>query len=95
MFPKCPACRSPRHHFLTIVARKSFLSRARKQAVKYANFRNLVLAHSAVALAPDNAGVRVLDSNDRMYAFGASGSKPDQLPAPWPKRLQTIWKRFW
>ncbi len=32
-----------RTHSLTVVVRKSFLSRARKQAVKYANFCNMVL----------------------------------------------------
>jgi flagellar P-ring protein precursor FlgI len=37
-------CRNSRTHSLTVVARKSFLSRARKQAVEYANSCTLVLA---------------------------------------------------
>jgi hypothetical protein len=37
-------CKNSRHHFLPVVARKSSLSCTRKQAVKYANFCNLVLA---------------------------------------------------
>lgn len=52
------------------------------------------LAHSAVALVPFDGGVRVLDSTGSMYAFGVSGSQAVELPAPWPKRLLTIWKRF-
>ena len=39
-----PSCNNLRNHSLTVVSRKLLLSRARKQADSYANFRNLVPA---------------------------------------------------
>jgi hypothetical protein len=38
-----PNCKSSRNHSLTVAARKSLLSRERKQPVPYANFCELVL----------------------------------------------------
>jgi hypothetical protein len=56
------ACKSSRHHCLAVVAPKSLLSRARKQAVKYGNFCNLALDLTPVvaiaSFSRKSAGVR-------------------------------------
>lgn len=50
-------CKSSRHHSLTVVARKSLLSRAGKQAVLYAIFRSLVLVRKLVVVSGAAAAV--------------------------------------
>ena len=46
------SCKSSRYRSLAVAARKSLLSRARKQAVPYANFWKQVLAALVVRAAP-------------------------------------------
>jgi polysaccharide export outer membrane protein len=60
--------RSSRTHSLTVVARKSFLSRARKQAVKYANVCNLVLAAASLAAQTPDAGFHVRSKQNTISA---------------------------